>query len=125
SILAGIAILVGILALIIPGLILVTIWAVIVPVIVLEGATWSRSFGRSQDLVRGHGWQVFGTLVMVFLIMVVVNILLSVVIFAWLPIFARNLLGTVISGTLIAPFLALVVTLIYYRLSRPGAEAQA
>ena len=34
-----------------------------------------------------------------------------------LPLLLRNGLSTVISGTLIAPFIALVVTLIYYRLS--------
>ena len=42
SILAGIAITIGLFLLIVPGLYLITIWAVIVPVIVLEGSGRSR-----------------------------------------------------------------------------------
>ena len=115
SILAGIAITVGLILLIAPGLYLVTIWAVIVPVIVIERSGALASFGRSQQLVRGRGWHVFGTLVLVFLILIVVDILLGLV-FSALPVLWRTGLSTVVSGTLIAPFLALVVTLIYYRL---------
>ena len=58
----------------------------------------------------------FGTLVLVFLILIVVDILLGLA-FSALPVLLRTGLSTVVSGTLIAPFLALVVTLIYYRLS--------
>jgi hypothetical protein len=119
AILAGIGITIGLLLIIVPGLILITFWAVIIPVIVIEGSRPLASFGRSQRLVRGHGWHVFGTLVLVFVIMIVVNIVLAFV-FALLPLLWRNGLSAVISGTLIAPYLALVVTLIYYRLS--GAE---
>lgn len=120
SVLAGIAITIGLVLLIVPGLILITIWAVIIPVIVLERSGPLAAFGRSQQLVRGHGWHVFGTLVLVFVIMIVVNIVLALV-FAVLPLLWRNGLSAVISGTLIAPYLALVVTLIYYRLS--GADS--
>jgi ABC-type multidrug transport system fused ATPase/permease subunit len=116
SILAGIAITVGLILLIVPGLFLITIWAVIVPVIVIERSGALASFGRSQQLVRGRGWHVFGTLVLVFLILIVVDILFGLV-FSALPTLWRTGLSTVVSGTLIAPFLALVVTLIYYRLS--------
>ena len=116
SILAGIAITIGLILLIVPGLFLITIWAVIVPVIVIERSGALASFGRSHQLVRGHGWHVFGTLVLVFLILIVVDILLGLA-FSALPVLLRTGLSTVVSGTLIAPFLALVVTLIYYRLS--------
>ena len=122
SILAGIAIAGGLLLLIVPGLYLITIWAVIVPVIVIEGAGALSSFGRSQRLVRGRGWNVFGTLVLVYLILFVVDLVLGVV-FAALPVLVRSGLSTVISGTLVAPFLALIVTLIYYRLSESEALA--
>ena len=47
---------------------------------------------------------------------IVVDILFGLV-FSALPSLWRTGLSTVVSGTLIAPFLALVVTLIYYRLS--------
>jgi len=115
SILAAIAISIGLLLLIVPGLFLITIWAVIVPVIVIERAGLLASFGRSRELVRGRGWHVFGTLVLVYLIMLVVNIVLGLV-FRALPHVLGSGLSAIISGTLISPFLALVVTLVYYRL---------
>ena len=115
SILAGIAITIGLLLIIVPGLFLITIWAVIVPVIIIERSGAMDSFGRSRQLVRGHGWHVFGTLVIVYIIMLVVNIVLGVI-FSALPHVLADGLSAVISGTLISPFLALVVTLVYYRL---------
>ena len=115
SILAGIAITIGLLLLIAPGLFLITIWAVIVPVIIIERSGALASFGRSRQLVRGHGWHVFGTLVMVYIIMLVANIVLGII-FSALPHVLGEGLSSVISGTLISPFLAIVVTLVYYRL---------
>jgi hypothetical protein len=122
SILAGIAITIGLVLLIVPGLFLITIWAVIVPVIIIERSGALASFGRSRQLVRGRGWHVFGTLVLVYIIMLVVNIVLGVV-FSALPHVWGDGLSSVISGTLISPFLALVVTLVYYRLVGSGAPA--
>ena len=123
SILAGIAIAVGLFLLIVPGLFLITIWAVIIPVIVIEGSGALASFGRSQELVRGNGWHVFGTLVVVFIILLVADIVLGLIFLA-LPVVLGKGLSTVISGTLVAPYLALVVTLVYYRLTGAGGPAQ-
>ena len=122
SILAGIAITIGLLLIIVPGLFLITIWAVIVPVIIIERSGALASFGRSRELVRGHGWHVFGTLVLVYIIMLVVNIVLGVI-FSALPHVLGDGLSSVISGTLISPFLALVVTLVYYRLLGVSSSA--
>jgi hypothetical protein len=116
SILAGIAIAIGLILLIVPGLYLITIWAVIVPVIVLEQSGVIASFGRSHQLVRGRGWHVFGTLVLAWLILLAVNLVLGLI-FAALPDALGRGLSSVISGTIVAPFIALVVTLVYYRLS--------
>jgi uncharacterized membrane protein len=120
SILAGIAITIGLILIIVPGLWLITIWAVIIPVIVIERSGALNSFGRSRQLVRGHGWHVFGTLVLVFIILIVVDIVLGII-FSALPVVWRDGLSTVVSGTLISPYIALVVTLIYYRLVGAGA----
>ena len=120
SILAVVGVGIGLVLLIVPGLYLLTIWALIIPVIVIERSGALGSFGRSQQLVRGHGWHVFGTLVLVFIIQLAVGLVLGIL-FSALPYAYREGLGTVISGTLIAPYLALVVTLIYYRL-RSGGE---
>jgi len=116
SILAGIAITIGLILLIVPGLFLITIWAVIVPVIVLERSGVFASFGRSHQLVRGRGWHVFGTLVLLWVVLLAVNLVLGLI-FVALPHVLGNGLSSIISGTLVAPFIALVVTLVYYRLA--------
>ena len=79
GILAGIAIAIGFVLIIVPGLILLTIWAVIAPSIVVEDRGVFEAFGRSRDLVRGHGWQVFGAVVLAFLIVFVVGLVASIV----------------------------------------------
>jgi hypothetical protein len=122
GILAAIAIGIGLVLIIVPGLILITIWAVIVPVIVIEGSGALASFGRSQQLVRGRAWHVFGTLVLVWLILFAVDIILGVI-FSFVPYAIRDGLASVISGTLVAPFIALVVTLMYFRLVGSAAPA--
>jgi uncharacterized membrane protein len=115
SILAGIAIALGLVLLIVPGLFLLTIWCLIVPVIVLEGAGVSAAFERSRDLVRGYGWQVFGTLVLVWLLLILTNLVITAVL-APLPEAAQQVISGVVSGTLISPFVALVLTMGYFRL---------
>ena len=58
GILAGIAIGIGLLFLLFaPGLFLLTIWAVLAPVIVIERVGAIESFGRSRGLVRGERWR--------------------------------------------------------------------
>jgi hypothetical protein len=121
SIVAGLAIGIGLFLIVVPGLWLMTIWAVIIPVIVIERAGAFESFGRSQDLVRGRGWHVFFTLVLLWIIQFVAGLLLDVI-FGALPGSFRDGLSTVIAGTVIAPFAAIVVTLIYYRLAGGGAS---
>ena len=123
SVLASVAIWIGFWFVIVPGLILMTIWAVIVPVIVIERSKALASFERSRELVRGHGWRVFGTLVLLYVILFVVESVLSLI-FSALPFALDNGLSSFIAGTLLAPFLAVVVTLVYYRLvgaSTPAA----
>jgi len=116
SILASIGISIGFVLIIIPGLVLLTFWSLIVPSIVIGGEGVFSSFGKSWRTVRGYAWHVFGTYVLVALILIVFNIVLGLILLA-LPLVARNFISNVVSGTLVAPFLALVVTLIYYRLT--------
>jgi len=115
SILAGIAIVIGLFLLIVPGLYLITIWAVIVPCIVIERTRVFSSFGRSQGLVKGNGWNVFGILIITFLILFAVQLVLALILSS-LPTELSNAISTVVAGALISPFQALVVTTIYFRL---------
>jgi hypothetical protein len=68
GILAGLGIGIGLILLIVPGLFLLTIWAVIAPVIVVERMGAIDAFRRSRALVKGHGWQVFGVIVVLFIV---------------------------------------------------------
>jgi hypothetical protein len=121
GILASIGIAIGFALIIVPGLILLTFWSLIVPWIVLGGAGAIESFGRSWRTVRGYAWNVFGTYVLTFLIWIAAGIVLGVILLA-LPYAWRNFISSVVSGTLVAPFLALVVTLVYYRLTAAHGE---
>jgi hypothetical protein len=123
SILAGLGIAIGLILLIVPGLVLLTWWVLIIPVIVLEGKSAGEAFSRSRELVRGHGWSVFGVIVLTFLLLVAFSIVLSLVLTPvadWLQSFISN----IVSGTLTAPFIAVVWTLLYHRL-RGTAPAPA
>lgn len=115
GILAGLGIGIGFLLFIVPGLLLLTWWAVIIPAIVLEQRSAGEAFSRSRELVRGNGWGVLGVIVLTILLLFAFLIVLTIVLapFAeWL----RSFLSNLISGTVTAPFIAVVYTLLYYRL---------
>jgi hypothetical protein len=115
GLLAGLGIIIGLVLLIVPGLFLMTIWAVIVPVIVLEGKSAGESFSRSRELVRGYGWGVFGVIVLTILLLIGFEIVLSLIL-SPLADWLRSFVSNIISGTLTAPFIAVVLTLLYFRL---------
>jgi hypothetical protein len=122
SILAGIGIGIGLVLLVVPGLILMTYWSLIVPAIVAGDSGVKAAFGKSWRAISGHFWQAFGTYVLVFLIWVAFDIALGLALVA-VPAALRSFVSSVIGGTLLAPFYALVVTLVYYRLSEAHAGA--
>jgi Membrane domain of glycerophosphoryl diester phosphodiesterase len=127
GLLAAIGILIGLVLLIVPGLVLLTWWVLVIPVIVLEGLRAGEAFSRSRELVRGHGWSVFGVIVLTLLIVIGVGIVLSLLL---LPVagWLQNFVSNVVSGTLVAPFIALTWTLLYYRLraaKEPAVESPA
>jgi hypothetical protein len=115
GILAGLAIAVGLLLLIVPGLYLLTIWSVLIPVIVLEGRPVMEAFGRSRELVSGHGWQAFGVIVLGFLILIAASIVLGLLLF-WLEGALGAFVRNVITNTITVPFVALTLTVMYFRL---------
>ena len=125
AILAGIGIAIGLVLLIIPGLILITIWAVVVPVVVLEKPGVFASFGRSRELVRGHGWPVFGTLVVTWLITIGVAIVGGIIVAA---LGGADVIQAIVNWLLSAallPITALVISVLYFRLKAAKSEATA
>jgi len=115
GILASIGITIGFILLIVPGLILLTWWLLIVPVIMLEGRSATESFGRSRELVRGNGWNVFGLIVLTIVILIVAGIVLSII-FSFLPDEFGQYVSSVVSNTLLTPFVAAAWTFAYYHL---------
>jgi hypothetical protein len=61
-------IILGTIALVVPGLILVARWALVVPLIVVGGASWRQALARSNELVRGRTWEVVAIFVVLTLI---------------------------------------------------------
>ena len=124
GVLAAIGIIIGLILLIIPGLFLLTRWILIIPVIVLEGRSAGESFGRSRDLVRGHGWNVFGVIVLTILVLLAFRIVLEIVLFPLSNEF-QSLLTELIAGTVATPFAVLAWTILYFRLRDAKEPAQA
>jgi hypothetical protein len=63
----------GFVLLFLPGFMLLVRWSVAVPSRVVEHTGILRSFGRSNELVRGHSWPIFGLLVAFFLLQLAVG----------------------------------------------------
>jgi hypothetical protein len=116
GILAGLAIGIGLILLIVPGLILLTIWAVIAPAIVVEKSPVMASFGRSRELVRGNGWQVFGAIVVAFLIVIIGGIVFTAIAASIADGPLLRIVFSALASTITAPVSALVAAVLYFRL---------
>lgn len=123
GILVAIGVTIGFILLIIPGLFLLTIWAVVAPAVVLERPGVFAALGRSHELVKGNGWNVFGVIVLVFLLVFVVS-------------FVAGLIGAAggdvvmvlvqwAATVLVAPIAALATAVLYFALRDAKAPAQA
>jgi len=112
---AGLGIGLGFLLLIVPGLYLATIWAVFAPVVVIERAGLTGSLGRSQQLVRGDGWQVF---FIVFVIGFVSQIFATFIGIALGKSFVALFLAAFVPSLLLGPVSALAAVVIYFELRR-------
>lgn len=116
GILAGLGVGVGFLLLIVPGLILMTIWAVIAPVIVVERSGVFAAFGRSHDLVSGQGWRVFAVVIVANLIALIAVFVCGVIAISISDSTLVFILSSVLALTLAAPIGALVAAVMYFRL---------
>jgi hypothetical protein len=107
SILMGIGLMFGFILLIVPGIILLLMWAVAVPALVVERIGIIAALSRSAELTKGVRWKILG----LFLVFGVAYWLLSIVLgFVGLKMYGPataayglgmgNLLGSVIIGTI-------------------------
>lgn len=113
AILGGIGIALGFVALIVPGLVLLTWWALIGPVIVMERKPAMAAFGRSRELVRGSGWQVFGVLVVMLLIQLVVTSLFQALGESLSDDITIYSIAILVGDTITAPLGALAAAVMY------------
>lgn len=125
GILAGLGIGIGLFLLIVPGLFLLTIWAVIAPVIVIEKSGVIDSFGRSRALVRGNGWGVFGVILIAFVIVLVGNLFFGAIAAAIADGPLLRIVFSALASTITAPVSALVAAVLYFHLRAIEGEAPA
>jgi hypothetical protein len=121
GILAAIGIMIGLVLLIVPGLFLLTIWSMLIPVIVLERRSTGEAFTRSREVVRGHGWSVFGLVIVTFLIVAIASGVIRAV-FAPLPDFLDAWLGGLVAHSVTIPFAAAALTTAYFALTRGARD---
>lgn len=118
GLLSGLAIAVGLVFLIVPGVILMVLLAVVGPVTVIERPGVIAAMTRSRELVKGSGGPVFG--------LILFNLLLSVIASSIGSAGGDNGAGvllTWIASSLVAPATALVIATAYLRLRDVHGEA--
>lgn len=120
SLLRGLGIGVGFILLIVPGLFLLTIWAVVAPVVVLERPGVLPAFSRSRELVRGHGWQVLGVLAVFIVVLIVVSLIFGLIGGALGNVGA--VIADIVSSVLTAPLVALAAAVLYFNLRAVKGE---
>jgi hypothetical protein len=119
SILYVVGVMIGFILIIIPGLVLMTMWSVVVPVEVLEHRGVLGSFARSRHLVRGNGWRTFGVIVLVYVAVLVIS-LLAAAVSAPLGYALRDVIQWAVSVAL-TPVVALSASVLYFELIDAGA----
>ncbi|MGI8593203.1 MAG: hypothetical protein ACR2ML_02365 [Solirubrobacteraceae bacterium] len=115
GVVAGFGIALGLVLLIVPGLYLTTIWAVFGPAVVIERAGVTGALGRSQQLVKGDGWQVF---FIVFIIAFVTQIFAFIIGAVLGGSFVGLFLASFLPSVLLAPVSTLAAAVIYFELRR-------
>lgn len=123
GLLSALGIMLGLVLLIIPGLVLLTWWAVASPVVVLENKSGPAALGRSRELVKGHGWTVFGLILVVNIVTSIVAEILGAILRSVLSFseIAQIFGGLAIPNILLGPISALLSVVIYWALRGDSA----
>ncbi|HEX5763633.1 MAG TPA: YciC family protein [Solirubrobacterales bacterium] len=123
TILYTVGVAIGFILLVVPGLILLTIWSLGPPAIVVERVGAIEAFGRSRSLVKGVGWSVFLVLFITFLIAAAVGIAVGALGLAISDGAGIAYLASVIASALTAPIASLAVAIMYFELGGGVSEA--
>ncbi len=124
SILTGIAVILGLIALILPGIYIAVRLFLASPALVVEDQTATGAMGRSWTLVKDRWWATFGTILVSTLLIFIISAILQGLIVA--PVIAGadsglvgailNTIGTVVTNTITIPLQAAVLTILYFDL---------
>jgi hypothetical protein len=126
----GIGVGIGFVLLIVPGIILALMWALTIPVAVLEDKGLRDATARSAELTKGNRGRIFMVYFLFIVLMYIVILLWEVPIFAAIGIFARSgqrpltvlpvwtqvalPVCTFLSQCLVGPLLTIALSLVYY-----------
>jgi hypothetical protein len=122
QVVAGIATGLGFVVLIVPGLILLAIWAVVAQAAAIENTDWLGALRRSGELTRGSRWHALGVVISVGLINGVIERVCGAAVGSGVS------LGALVAGVVVQmitlSFAALTSAMLYYDL-RARAAGQA
>jgi hypothetical protein len=111
SIITGILIIVGLIAFIIPGIILAIMFSLVVPTIIIENTGALESLSRSRRLVSHRWLKTFGLLLLLYIIIIVAGVLIGMISIPFRE--ASALVSSILNG-FIQPILPIGFTLYYY-----------
>jgi hypothetical protein len=118
SIVSALGIGLGFLLLVVPGFVLMTRWAVGVPVAMLEEGSARDALRRSREIVSGNGLRVFKVLFAVGALTALVQIPFTLAAAGAGPF--NWWLATTLASALTAPYAAHALIVVYYALVQPG-----
>jgi hypothetical protein len=120
SIIVGIIVFLGFIALIVPGIILAIMYSLALPVLLIENRGVTESMGRSRQLVSHRWGKTLGTFLALAIIVIIASLIVSAI---TAPL--GNILGPIVNGILSAfyqPLFPILVTVYYYsNLARTAA----
>jgi hypothetical protein len=125
AIVAGVAVLIGLVLVIIPGVLLLTWWFVAFQPAMIEGRGWRSSLGRSRALVQGSFWRVLLVAVLTAAFVGAVDYVLYRVATAALGDFVAAWTAGVVGDTLVTAVSAAATTATYWQLSASRVSAPA
>jgi hypothetical protein len=125
SLLVGLAMVLGLLLLIVPGLIVMVVFYLAIPVCVVERLGPSQSLSRSSQLTSGYRWQIFGAAFLLFIAGLVVDMLIAAALEHPATLVAFEVV-TFLWTALAGAYQAVLVTIIYHdlRVAKEGIDIE-
>jgi hypothetical protein len=122
--LTGLAIIFGFFLLIVPGLILLVMWAVVVPACIVERLGPVASMSRSAALTKGHRWAIFAVMLLVGMVNWIVSAVVDSVLPASLPFVV--MIADLVWSAVWAVYWNCMVVMIYHdlRVAKEGVDTQ-